>query len=49
MNLVNGWQFTGLGPYYMKDSSQHKTSWRVGLPRGSEARRLRTSLKGSLG
>jgi hypothetical protein len=21
MNLVNGWQFTGLGPYYMKDSS----------------------------
>ena len=21
MNLVNGWQFTGLGPYYLKDSS----------------------------
>ena len=21
MNLVNGWQFTGLGPYYFKDSS----------------------------
>ena len=21
MNLVNGWQFTGLGPYYIKDSS----------------------------
>jgi hypothetical protein len=21
INLVNGWQFTGLGPYYMKDSS----------------------------
>lgn len=21
MNLVNGWQFTGIGPYYMKDSS----------------------------
>lgn len=21
MNLVNGWQFTGLGPFYMKDSS----------------------------
>ncbi len=21
MNLVNGWMFTGLGPYYMKDSS----------------------------
>ncbi len=21
MNLVNGWQFTGMGPFYMKDSS----------------------------
>lgn len=21
MNLVNGWQFTGIGPFYMKDSS----------------------------
>src|SRR5262249_27795721 len=21
MNLVNGWQFTGVGPFYMKDSS----------------------------
>jgi hypothetical protein len=21
LNLVNGWQFTGLGPYYLKDSS----------------------------
>lgn len=31
MNLVNGWQFTGLGPYYMKDSSTAQNILASGL------------------
>lgn len=31
MNLVNGWQFTGLGPYYMKDSSSAQNTLAAGI------------------
>ena len=31
MNLVNGWMFTGLGPYYMKDSSTAQNIMSHGL------------------
>ncbi len=31
MNLVNGWQFTGLGPYYMKDSSTAQNTLAGGI------------------
>ena len=31
MNLVNGWQFTGLGPYYMKDSSTAQDMLAAGI------------------
>ena len=31
MNLVNGWQFTGLGPYYMKDSSTAQNTLASGI------------------
>ena len=31
MNLVNGWQFTGLGPYYMKDSSTAQDTLASGI------------------
>ncbi len=31
MNLVNGWQFTGLGPYYMKDSSTAQNTLAAGI------------------
>jgi hypothetical protein len=31
MNLVNGWQFTGLGPYYMKDSSSAQNALAGGI------------------
>jgi hypothetical protein len=31
MNLVNGWQFTGLGPYYMKDSSTAQNALSNGI------------------
>jgi len=31
MNLVNGWQFTGLGPYYMKDSSTAQNILATGI------------------
>ncbi len=31
MNLVNGWQFTGLGPYYMKDSSTAQNLMAAGI------------------
>ena len=31
MNLVNGWQFTGLGPYYMKDSSAAQNTLASGI------------------
>ncbi len=36
MNLVNGWQFTGLGPYYMKDSAtaQNRIARGIGLNLG---------------
>ncbi|WP_197446378.1 hypothetical protein [Tautonia plasticadhaerens] len=31
MNLVNGWMFTGLGPYYMKDSSTSQNTLSSGI------------------
>jgi hypothetical protein len=31
MNLVNGWQFTGLGPYYVKDSSTAQNILSAGI------------------
>ena len=31
MNLVNGWQFTGIGPYYMKDSSTAQNILSAGI------------------
>jgi len=31
MNLINGWQFTGLGPYYMKDSSTAQNTLAGGI------------------
>jgi len=31
MNLVNGWQFTGLGPFYMKDSSTAQNTLATGI------------------
>lgn len=31
MNIVNGWQFTGLGPYYMKDSSTAQNVLAAGI------------------
>jgi hypothetical protein len=31
MNLVNGWMFTGLGPYYMKDSSSAQNTLAAGI------------------
>ncbi len=31
MNLVNGWQFTGMGPYYMKDSSTAQNILSAGI------------------
>jgi hypothetical protein len=31
MNLVNGWQFTGLGPYYMKDSATAQNTLATGI------------------
>jgi hypothetical protein len=30
MNLVNGWQFTGLGPFYLKDSSTAQNTFANG-------------------
>jgi len=31
MNLVNGWQFTGIGPFYMKDSSTAQNILAAGI------------------
>ena len=31
MNLVNGWQFTGIGPFYMKDSSTARRTLASGI------------------
>ncbi len=31
LNVVNGWQFTGLGPYYMKDSSTAQNTLSAGI------------------
>jgi len=31
MNLVNGWQFTGIGPYYMKDSATAQNILSTGI------------------
>ena len=31
MNLVNGWMYTGMGPYYMKDSSTAQNIMAIGV------------------
>ncbi|MFQ5730919.1 MAG: hypothetical protein ACE5KM_03075 [Planctomycetaceae bacterium] len=31
MNLVNGWQYTGLGPFYLKDSSTAQNTLATGI------------------
>lgn len=31
MNLVNGWMYTGMGPYYLKDSSKAQNIMAVGV------------------
>ncbi len=31
MNLVNGWMYTGMGPYYMKDSSSAQNAMATGV------------------
>jgi hypothetical protein len=38
MNLVNGWQFTGLGPFYMKDSSTAQNTLATGIAANLTAR-----------
>ncbi len=30
MNMVNGWMYTGMGPYYMKDSSSAQNAMATG-------------------
>jgi hypothetical protein len=38
INLVNGWQFTGLGPFYMKDSSTAQNTLSAGIAANLAAR-----------
>ena len=38
MDLVNGWQFTGLGPFYMKDSSTSQNVLSAGIAANLAAR-----------
>jgi len=38
MNLVNGWQFTGIGPFYMKDSSTSQNTLSAGIAANLAAR-----------
>ena len=49
MNLVNGWQFTGLGPYYMKDSSTAQDVMASGIAARLGGQAVQDVLKGSLG
>src|SRR5262249_54986372 len=45
MSLVNGWQFTGLGPYYMKDSSTAQNVLATGITANLTARGVADILK----
>ena len=46
MNLVNGWQFTGLGPYYMKDSSTAQNILSEGIATRLGGQAVQDVLKG---
>ncbi len=49
MNLVNGWQFTGLGPYYMKDSSTAQNIISGGIATRLGGQAVQDVLKGVAG
>lgn len=49
MNLVNGWQFTGLGPYYMKDSSTAQDVMASGIAMRLGGQAVQDVLKGVAG
>ena len=49
MNLVNGWQFTGLGPYYMKDSSTAQDIMASGIAARLGGQAVQDVLKGVAG
>lgn len=49
MNLVNGWQFTGLGPYYMKDSSTAQDVMASGIAARLGGQAAQDVLKGVAG
>ncbi len=49
MNLVNGWQFTGLGPYYMKDSSTAQNVLAGGISARLGGQAVQDVLKGVAG
>jgi hypothetical protein len=49
MNLVNGWQFTGLGPYYMKDSSTAQDLMASGIAARLGGQAVQDVLKGVAG
>jgi hypothetical protein len=49
MNLVNGWQFTGLGPYYMKDSSTAQDTMAAGIAIRLGGQAVQDVLKGVAG
>jgi hypothetical protein len=49
MNLVNGWQFTGLGPYYMKDSSTAQDVMASGIAARLGGQAVADVLKGVAG
>ena len=49
MNLVNGWQFTGLGPYYMKDSSTAQDVMASGIAARLGGQAVQDVLKGVAG
>jgi len=45
LNIVNGWQFTGLGPYYMKDSSTAQNTLAAGITANLAARGIGDAIK----
>jgi hypothetical protein len=49
LNLVNGWQFTGLGPYYMKDSSTAQDVMASGIAVRLSGQAAQDVLKGVAG
>ena len=49
MNLVNGWQFTGIGPFYMKDSSTSQNILSGGIATRLGGQAVADVLKGVAG